>query len=90
MAVDGQPVAVFNIEGRLYAIGNRCPHRGGPLVRGTLEHRPDTGPAVRCPIHGWLFDLSTGRCINQPAAACMAYHATDAGGMLDVTPKPLP
>ncbi|MBI4226964.1 MAG: Rieske 2Fe-2S domain-containing protein [Candidatus Omnitrophica bacterium] len=69
MVVNGQRVAVFTIEGRAYAIGDRCPHRGGPLSRGTVEQAPGSGPAVRCPIHGWLFDLETGRCLNQPAAS---------------------
>lgn len=63
VAVNGQEVAIFNVEGQLYAVGNKCPHRGGPLSRGRVESGP--GPSVRCPIHGWLFDLKTGRCLNQ-------------------------
>jgi nitrite reductase/ring-hydroxylating ferredoxin subunit len=48
----------------VYAIRNRCPHRGGPLVRGFVE----TGPAVRCPMHGWRYDLVTGES-DRPARA---------------------
>jgi len=52
-------IAVFNVDGRIYALGNRCPHRGGPLIRGTLKET-EAGPVVRCPMHGWSFSLATG------------------------------
>ncbi len=76
--LEGKEVAVFNVEERLYAIANRCPHRGGPLSRGYIESIPGAGkdpgaPAVRCPLHGWLFDLQSGRCLNQPDACTQAY-----------------
>ena len=61
-------MALFNVEGRLYAIGNRCPHRSGPLVQGRVE-TVDGTLAVRCPIHGWLFDLATGRCLTRESAS---------------------
>jgi len=66
--VDGQEVALFNVDGAAYAISNRCAHRGGPLSRGHLE-----GTAVRCPLHGWLFDLRTGICLNQPEVSLPVY-----------------
>ena len=86
VTVDGKEVALFNVEGRFYAIGNRCPHRSGPLVRGRVETVPcgaapesvpdaggavagtETTLAVRCPIHGWLFELATGRCLTRAGA----------------------
>ena len=72
--IDGKEVALFNVEGRLYAVGNRCPHRSGPLVQGKVETVPETGkPAVRCPIHGWLFDLKTGACLTRPSACIPTY-----------------
>ena len=75
VTLDGQEVAVFNVEGNFYAVGNRCPHRGGPLSRGHLE-----GSAVRCPLHGWLFDLKTGRCLNQPEAFLSVYLVSCENG----------
>ncbi len=94
VTVDGKEVALFNVEGRLYAIGNRCPHRSGPLVRGRVEmvsetHSPNEGPeilAVRCPIHGWLFELATGRCLTRPNASTPAFPATCRGGEILVGP----
>ena len=87
VTADGGEVAVFNVEGRLYAVGNRCPHRSGPLSRGRIERVPDpeTGSettAVRCPIHGWLFELATGRCLTRPSASVPTYSVTCQDGEL--------
>jgi nitrite reductase (NADH) small subunit len=50
-------VAVCNVEGSLYAVDNRCPHRGGPLAMGALH-----GKQLVCPWHAWEFDCTTGVC----------------------------
>lgn len=50
-------VAVCNVEGALYAVDNRCPHRGGPLAMGALH-----GKQLVCPWHAWEFDCTTGVC----------------------------
>jgi len=60
--VNGTEIALFRVGERIYAIDNRCPHRSGPLVRGFLED----GPAIRCPMHGWRYDLRTGES-DRPA-----------------------
>ncbi|MCM8811552.1 MAG: nitrite reductase small subunit NirD [Candidatus Omnitrophica bacterium] len=65
--VDGKDVALFNVDGRFFAVGNRCPHRSGPLVRGRVE-KIEEKCAVRCPLHGWLFDLESGRCLTRASA----------------------
>jgi nitrite reductase (NADH) small subunit len=49
-------VAVFNVEGRFFALDGICPHAGGPLAKGELH-----GCIVTCPWHGWQFDVTTGR-----------------------------
>lgn len=82
--IDGQEVALFQVEGQFYAVGNRCPHRSGPLVKGKVETVPETGaPAVRCPIHGWLFDLKTGACLTRPTA-CIPTYPVDPGTVGDL------
>lgn len=48
-------VALFRREGVVYAIRNQCPHMGGDLGEGLL-----TGDVVRCPWHGWKFNVKTG------------------------------
>ena len=57
-------IALFRVDERVYAIDNRCPHRAGPLIRGFVE----PGPAVRCPMHGWRYELATGAS-DRPARA---------------------
>jgi nitrite reductase (NADH) small subunit len=54
--VDGQMVALANVEGRLHAIDGLCPHQGGPLGTGVL-----CGSILTCPWHGWQFDVVDGR-----------------------------
>lgn len=55
IVVDGNEIALFNIQGQYYAIHNTCPHRGGPLGEGYVD-----GNVVTCPWHGWEFDVTTG------------------------------
>jgi NAD(P)H-dependent nitrite reductase small subunit len=61
VAVDGQSVALFNVEGAFHALSNRCPHRGGPLGQGFVE-----GTEVSCPWHNWTFDVTTGENDTDP------------------------
>lgn len=63
-APDGTPIGVFNCEGTLYAIEDRCSHDDAPLADGTLDQEHCT---VECPRHGSLFDLKTGRPTTLPA-----------------------
>ena len=57
---DDQVVALFNVDGKFYALDGVCPHAGGPLGEGTLR-----GTIVTCPWHGWQFDVSSGQnCLN--------------------------
>jgi nitrite reductase/ring-hydroxylating ferredoxin subunit len=62
-------IALFNVDGRYYAIADECPHRGGPLSEGDLA-----GAAVVCPWHGAVFDLATGKVMRLPAACGVATY----------------
>ncbi len=58
----GEDLVAFRDEsGRYGLVGRSCPHRGTDLAYGRLE---DGG--LRCPFHGWLFDVE-GRCLQTPA-----------------------
>ena len=49
-------VAVFRTSGdEVFALDNRCPHKGGPLAEGIVH-----GNSVTCPLHNWVFSLETG------------------------------
>jgi nitrite reductase/ring-hydroxylating ferredoxin subunit len=60
--VDGRTLALCNVEGKLYALDNVCPHRGGPLGEGDLE-----GRVLTCPWHAWRWDVTSGANVNNPA-----------------------
>ncbi|WP_408594440.1 nitrite reductase small subunit NirD (plasmid) [Paracoccus marcusii] len=50
-------VAVFRTaDDRVFALDDRCPHKGGPLSEGIVH-----GTQVTCPLHNWVFDLATGQ-----------------------------
>ena len=57
-------LGVYNIEGDLYAIEDRCSHDDGPLVEGDWE--PEEAVVV-CPRHGARFDIRTGNALTLPA-----------------------
>lgn len=54
-------IALYKIQGQIYALNNACPHMGGPLGEGDIENF-----CVTCPWHGWEFDIKTGTCITMP------------------------
>jgi 3-phenylpropionate/trans-cinnamate dioxygenase ferredoxin subunit len=62
--VDDRKIGVFNCDGALYAIEDRCSHDDGPLAEGEFDAGACT---VECPRHGSLFDLTTGRPKTLPA-----------------------
>src|SRR5437762_6646967 len=75
--VSGRAVVVFNVRGEFFALSNRCPHRGGSLDKGRLtglveSPEPGTyrysrrGEIIRCPWHGWEFDIRTGKSWCDP------------------------
>ena len=76
--VRGRPIVVFNIKGEFFGLFNRCPHQAGPLAEGTLcglieSKEPGTysysrsGEILRCPWHGWEFDVRTGQSYCEPS-----------------------
>jgi nitrite reductase (NADH) small subunit len=67
--VGGKTLCVANIDGVICALGNECPHEGGPLSGGTVEE----GKVV-CPWHGWCFEPSSGRASHFPKAGVDVYR----------------
>lgn len=63
---EGEKIGVFNCDGTLYAIEDRCSHDDGPLAEGEFDPAACT---VECPRHGSLFDLSSGKPRTLPAYA---------------------
>ncbi len=57
-------VAVFKTSHGIFALEDRCPHRGGPLSQGEID-----GQFVFCPMHGWKIDLASGQA-QLPGRGC--------------------
>ena len=75
--INGRSIGVFNIDDQFYAVRNRCPHKGAPLCKGMVQglvtgEEPGQfeierdGEILRCPWHGWEFDLKTGGSVFNP------------------------
>jgi 3-phenylpropionate/trans-cinnamate dioxygenase ferredoxin subunit len=64
VAFDDLEIGVFNCDGTLYAIEDRCSHDDGSLAEGPFD---PTNCTVECPRHGSIFDLKTGRPTTLPA-----------------------
>lgn len=78
VTIRGRPIAVFNLAGEFFGLLNRCPHQGGPMCEGLLTglieadepgryRYTHAGEIIRCPWHGWEFDIRTGRSWCDPA-----------------------
>lgn len=74
VAVEGRAIALFNVNGKIYATDNACVHRGGPLGEGTVD-----GNEVVCPWHGWAYDITTGQCSMNPAASVACHQVKEEG-----------
>ncbi len=75
--IAGRPIALFNLNGEFFAIGDKCPHEAGSLCKGKLGSFADSdepgkyrlthlGEVIKCPWHGWEFDIRTGQSYCDP------------------------
>ena len=71
-------IAVFRTAAdEVYAINDRCPHKGGPLSEGIVH-----GNRVTCPLHNWVFDLATGQAQGGDLGQVATYEVRLEGGRL--------
>jgi len=61
-------VAVFNLDGTLYAIEADCKHMKANLASVELN-----GTVITCPLHGWRYDIPTGECLEEKWAALKTF-----------------
>lgn len=75
--VKGRDIGIFNVGGEFYALLNRCPHQMAELCRGRVTHLVKAkragevevtreGEFIKCPWHGWEFDIRTGQSYCDP------------------------
>lgn len=72
--VNGQELALYNVDGKFFATSNICPHQGGPLAEGMME-----GCTVVCPWHAWVFDVSNGQSPVNPRAKIPCFQVKVEG-----------
>ena len=75
--VSGKAIALFNVEGAIYAMENRCPHEGGPVGDGEF-----VGTTITCPSHQWRFDVRTGACSHDASILAKTYDVRIEDGMI--------
>ena len=78
-------MAVFNVDGRFYALENSCPHQGGPIADGWLERE-----VITCPWHAWCFNVRTGRMTLGDFAIVPRFATRVADGAIWVRTEPEP
>lgn len=78
------PIAIFNVDGELFAIDDTCTHQDASLSEGWVEDC-----SVECPLHTACFDLRTGAALGAPAKIPVrthAVHVQDGVIRVDVSP----
>ena len=67
--IDGLEIAVFRTaDDHVFALENRCPHKGGPLADGIVH-----GRKVACPLHNWVIDLESGKATGADEGCAQEY-----------------
>ena len=95
VTINGRDIVVFHVNGRFFALLNRCPHEGAPLQKAAcVAHlsaaepgafkRTRVGEMLRCPWHGWEFDMATGQSYFDPKGTKVRSYpvAVEEGGEL--------
>lgn len=89
--VAGREIGIFNVDGELFALRNRCPHLGGPLCEGPvlgLVYSSEPGDVrfdaskklITCPWHGWEFDVKTGQSYFNPRLRARRFQVESRQG----------
>lgn len=82
VTVNGRAIALFNVDGKFYAIHNSCPHEGGPLADGRLK-----GYVVACPWHDLAFDIRNGQGTDGGGYCVGSYEVRVEGDDIWVGPR---
>ena len=79
---EGHPVAIFrNAEDKVFALLDRCPHKGGPLSQGIVF-----GESVACPLHNWCIGLADGKAAAPDEGCVERFDVRVVDGVVELTP----
>ena len=93
--IAGISIGIYNVKGEYYAVLNYCPHQGAQICKGpvcgTTLLSPvydydygKQGEVVRCPWHGWEFDIRTGKSLVEGKPRLRRYTVVNTDGKLGV------
>lgn len=80
--LNNRAIALFNIDGKFYALHNLCPHEGGPLNEGRIK-----GHVVACPWHDLAFDVRNGQGIDGGGYCVGSYEVRVDGTDILIGPR---
>ncbi len=69
----------------LFAVSNRCPHQENPFGEGALAVTKSGDPILICPLHGWIFSVSSGNSLDRPGVCLKKYPVSVVDGEVMVT-----
>lgn len=82
---DGEDIALFRpAASRVFALADRCPHKGGPLSQGIVH-----GDTVTCPLHGWNIQLDSGQACAPDVGCARTYPVQVRGDDVWVSRVPV-
>ena len=82
---DGVDIAVFRTaDDRVFALLDRCPHKGGPLSQGIVF-----GDRVACPLHNWTIELGSGQAVAPDEGCTNRFAVKVEGGRVLLDPAAL-
>jgi nitrite reductase/ring-hydroxylating ferredoxin subunit len=95
VSVEGREIGIYRIGGEYYALHNYCPHQGAPLCAGIVcgTNLPSDvyryeygrqGEIVRCPWHGWEFDIKTGKSLFNEKVRARSYKVELRDGKIGI------
>ncbi|MBX5437886.1 MAG: Rieske (2Fe-2S) protein [Alicyclobacillaceae bacterium] len=96
VTVDGVEIGIYRVGGQYYAWRNVCPHEAAPVCVGMVcgtrlpsrvyeYHYGREGEILRCPWHGWEFDLKTGEHLAGTRKRLKGYPVEEEAGQLYIT-----
>ncbi len=80
LKTEGGDIAVFrSADDRVFALDDRCPHRGGPLSQGMVH-----GWKVTCPLHNWVIELANGKAVSPDEGCATKYPVRIKAGVISL------
>jgi nitrite reductase/ring-hydroxylating ferredoxin subunit len=78
--VDGEPIAIWHVDGQFYATTDICSHEESSLTEGELD-----GEVIECALHGARFNVRTGKVLSLPAVVGIkTYPVRVAEGQIEI------